>query len=437
MRENSAGAGGFRACRWLGCASTNAWLLSMHKSRQGVHSRAHGRYASPIDMGAAGWFRVVMFPRLLTLAVCLVGSMLCGWASPMSLTFTTVKKGDPQAQLNSIAFGNGALVAVGTSSAFASTNGVDWQPLAIRGGNVVYGGNRFVVGNGGYWSSTNGFDWSGASVDDGPGNVTYGQGVFVGIGRSSIHYSFDGENWTKLQQHGSSMFWGVNYGNGSFVVFGAYSDFLPPMTGFLFGSSTNGTNWSIGRLSQGSRVIFPTTFAWGNFYTPTDTSPDCMNPTAWSSFSLCRTVKFSGSRLVGFRSNSPNIVISASEGFDAYSRPVGRYQYVTGVTNYLNDVAFDGSEYYFVGAGEIILKSKGVPAAALLTFGKIEGETVTLGVSGVAGMTYGLQVVGNDFVGARPTLDTTSILDFTLEGASTNISSPLYLNGAIYRLVER
>jgi hypothetical protein len=358
----------------------------------------------------------------------------------MDLTFTTVKLGNPQFQFQSIAFGNNTFVVVGNVSSFASTNGVDWQPVPITSGTIIYGAGRFVLANGNFWTSTDGFNWRQTAVPDEPAsNVTYGNGVFVAIGHSSIYYSFDGENWTKLQYHGGTTFYGILYGNGQFVIDGTYST-SPFPGGFtlgLLGTSTNGTNWSIGTYTQGVPFLSPSTSAWGNFYNATATSPDCLNITPWTTFSDCQYVQFIGNRLIGFRSNSPNIVISASEGFDNFNRPLARYEYVTGVTNQLHTAVFDGTEYYFVGAGEIILKSKGVPSPPSMALTSINEQTVTFRVTGVPGMTYGLQAFGNDFVGAQPTLSTVSLFDFTLETSSTNVSVPLLMNSSFYRIVER
>lgn len=372
---------------------------------------------------------------IFTLTLCLLASFGHSFASRMNLTFSVVKKGDPQYQFSSIAFGNNTLVVCGNVSSFASTNGVDWQLLPMTGGSVIYAAGRFVVANGSFWTSTDGFNWRSTLADDGPNNVAYGNGVFVANGRSSLYYSFDAEHWTRLPQQGGTTFMGVEYGNGLFITYGTYLMFPNPTPGIVIGYSTNGTNWSIGSPGQ-QNYIFPSTFAWGNFYSATATSPDGINITPWSAFSQSQFVKYVGNRLIGFRSDSPDVIISASEGFDNLNRPLGRYQYTTGVTNHLNAAAFDGSEYYFVGAGEIILKTKGVPPPATLTFGKIEDQTVTLGVTGVPGMTYGLQTIGND-AGVLPQLGSNSILDFTLDGPTTNITAPLYVFGAIYRLVER
>lgn len=353
----------------------------------------------------------------------------------MNLTFSTVKQANPQSQFTSVAYGNNAVVVIGLVSSFASTNDVDWQTLPfIGGGRVIFAANRFVYANGGFWTSTDGFNWKGGPIDEGPGEVTYGGGVFVGAGHSSIFYSFDGENWTRLQQHGSFTLFGVRFGGGRFITTGTYSAFPNPFAGYLYGASPDGVTWNVGPINP--PFFYPMTYAWGNFYNLTATSPDGVQVNDWSGFSQCRAVLFAGNRLIGLRSNSPDVIITASEGFDALHRPLASYDYVTGVTNYLNDVTFNGSEYYFAGAGEILLKTQGVPPLASMRFGKIAGQTVTLSVTGMPGMTYGLQTIGNSS-GVQPTFANDSLFDFTLNAPATNITVPLDPNGGIYRLIQR
>ena len=249
----------------------------------------------------------------------------------MNLTFSVIKRGDAAYQFNSIAYGNNTFVVTGSHESFASTNGVDWQQLPMAGGSVIYAADRFVMVNGSFLTSTDGFNWTTTLADDGPSSVTYGEGVFVANGRSSLFYSFDAEHWTRLPQNGGSTLMGVEYGNGLFITYGLYLMFPNTAPGILIGYSTNGTNWSLGSPGQQS-YIFPSTYAWGNFYSATATSPDGVNITPWTAFSQSQSVNFVGNRLIGFRSNSPDVIISASEGFDNLKRPLGRYQYTTGVT---------------------------------------------------------------------------------------------------------
>src|ERR1051325_9901027 len=94
---------------------------------------------------------------IFTLTLCLLASFGHSFASRMNLTFSVVKKGDPQYQFSRIAFGHTTLVVCGNVSSFAPTNGADWQLHPMTGGAVLHSVRPLVVSNGSFWSSTDGF----------------------------------------------------------------------------------------------------------------------------------------------------------------------------------------------------------------------------------------------------------------------------------------
>lgn len=382
-------------------------------------------------------------PPFIAVATCLSSIATFSLsASPMNLSFATVHSGNPGNYFISIARGNDTLVVVGNGSSRVSANGVDWTPLSFGASKVIYAGGQFVAVNGNVGTSPDGFNWTWVTPQPADAfSVTYGNGLYVAVGRSSIFYSTDAKSWTTIPQHGSVILTSVSFALPvGFITSGVVQAFPPgqPPGNVYFASSTNGLNWQGGGFSDlTTRFYGAQTYAFGNFYNVAGTSPNGLDWTAWNPVTQGRQIKFAGDRLVALRKDSPAVAISASEGFDSLNRPKVFHSYPTGVTNLLNDVTFDGSEYYFVGEGEIILKSQGVPPPASLKLVSIDDQTATFSVTGVPGMTYGLQAFGNDFVGALPSLNTDSIFDFTLPDATTNITTQPFVNGSFYRLVER
>jgi len=152
--------------------------------------------------------------------------------------------------IDSIAYGNGTFVAVGSGLngegeiAASTTNGATWEAIDVSNifGNstvngIVYGGNMFVAGGGDgkIATSTNGTTWT-AVADrtvwkfeniDGYNSIkaiAYGNGKFVAGSDSKTATSTNGTTWTAVD----STVWkygqinAIAYGNGKFVAVGAF-----------------------------------------------------------------------------------------------------------------------------------------------------------------------------------------------------------------------
>ena len=138
--------------------------------------------------------------------------------------------------INSIAYGNGKFVAVGSSGKGSYSNdGITWTAISdMKFGigfvqSVTYGNGKFVAadnyGKGSY--STDGITWTAISDMKFGGSliraITYGNGKFVAADNSGKGaYSSDGVTWTAIgdMKFGSSTIYAITYGNGKFVAVG-------------------------------------------------------------------------------------------------------------------------------------------------------------------------------------------------------------------------
>ncbi len=174
---------------------------------------------------------------------------------------------------NSVVFGNGVLVSVGSGSntegrgyVSTSVDGNEWTdritPTQIPLNAVTYAGSRFVaVGDGGtILSSTDGINW----VNRTPARnasplrgVAYGNGVFAAIGQGSIlRYSSDGETWVSSGTSGATLN-SVTFANGLFVAVGDNG---------AIRTSTNGIAWTARTSTPGiNSTLQSVRYAGGRF----------------------------------------------------------------------------------------------------------------------------------------------------------------------------
>jgi hypothetical protein len=148
--------------------------------------------------------------------------------------------------ISGIAFGNGRFVAVypgsqGVNSAnvLTSLDGDIWTMQELPTGvTKVTFGNGLFVGVGTYnemrnkyyishaiaYTSPDGVNWTNSVDAEGPYgtsffDVVYGGGQFVAVGSSATFSSADGTNW--VSRTGYDVYrWGVSFGNGQFVAVG-------------------------------------------------------------------------------------------------------------------------------------------------------------------------------------------------------------------------
>ncbi len=181
--------------------------------------------------------------------------------------------------INSICYGNGKFVAVGSSGKMAySYDGVNWTSVSdSKFGttyiyNVCYGNGKFVaVGDGGKMAySSDGITWTSVSdsefnADTSIKGICYGNGKFVAVGYSTdmynsggrMSYSSDGITWTRVtdSRFGTSDILNVCYGNGKFVAVGSEARIV---------YSSDGVTWDT-TVSSGIGLIYGVCYGNGKF----------------------------------------------------------------------------------------------------------------------------------------------------------------------------
>ena len=157
--------------------------------------------------------------------------------------------------LSGVTHGNNIFVAVGTlSTIITSPDGKHWTKrdsgVPIPPGKfvtfekVAYGNNTFVLvgsisdlyrGEGIILTSPDGTNWT-RTDSEYPEltGITFGNGIFVAVGKHVIMTSPDGIHWTEETFESTGHIWGVSYGNGTFVAVGEYGTIL---------ASTDGITW--------------------------------------------------------------------------------------------------------------------------------------------------------------------------------------------------
>ena len=152
-----------------------------------------------------------------------------GQASSFDKGNTWVKSNSlPTGTGQDIAYGNGVFVASGSPAAYSTDNGFTWTSVTCPiSGSIAYGNGVFVMVtiNDQAYSTDNGVTWTSVTSPlSGTWNdVTYGDGVFVMVGSSSVQArSTDyGLTWTSVASPLSGDWLGVMYGNGVFVMVGS------------------------------------------------------------------------------------------------------------------------------------------------------------------------------------------------------------------------
>ena len=187
----------------------------------------------------------------------------------------------PEAMLSSVTYGNGRFVAVGydyresppasefekdpplppppPQVTYISRNGKQWERVETgapgRLDSVVFGKGRFVaIGTGGITTSTDGETWTEPVISPiGIRAFAYGDGRFVAVGRG-ILTSEDGTTWVKAADEAGFRrieFVSAAYGQGKFV---AASD-----DGQIW-TATDGIHWT----KQGAAPLLMRTVAYGH-----------------------------------------------------------------------------------------------------------------------------------------------------------------------------
>jgi len=177
--------------------------------------------------------------------------------SPDGISWTA--RTAPNADWQSVAYGNGVFVAVatvtnggGATKVMTSANGINWTARSPSSASniwrgIAFGNGLFVAvstssptGDPAIMTSMDGITWTGRTT---PGNttarsVTYGNGWFVAVSESgTIMTSADGMTWTIRNSPADNAWQDVAYGNGRFVAVASSGKGNRAM------SSVDGTNW--------------------------------------------------------------------------------------------------------------------------------------------------------------------------------------------------
>ena len=335
--------------------------------------------------------------------------------------------------LNSIAYGNGIYVAVGSGGTIlTSADGVTWTSRTSGTIEDLYGvtyGNGLFVAVGYYssglpesnieppsaiLSSSDGVTWTTNSFTSTTlySSVTYGNGKFVAVGQhmgdSTAGYmtSSDGITWSEYDMGPSLPLTSVTYGNGVFVAVG--------YEGYMY-TSSDGVTWSrsyatnidlhgvtygngvfvaVGRggtvltstdgvtfrtLGAGSNDLAAVTYGNGTFvalaYTgQTLTSPDGVT---WTSRSSGTTNALYG----GVYGNGMYVVVGSGGTILTSTDGITWTSRTSGTTTTVSCVAYGNGMYVAVGSGGTILTSA-------------DGITWTSRTSGTTNALYG-GVYGN------------------------------------------
>jgi hypothetical protein len=226
----------------------------------GVNGEIHGETLTSTDgvswAPLEGWaftdyiFYDITYAENIFVAV---GSQGVVITSPDGINWT--ERTSPALGLSGVTHGNNIFVAVGTlSTIITSPDGRSWtkrdsgvpipQGKFVTFEKIAYGNNTFVlVGNicdlnrceGIILTSPDGINWT----TEGQGyrelwGITYGNGIFVAVGRHTIITSPDGIQWTEESSESTGHMWGVAYANGTFVAVGE---------GGIILTSTDGITW--------------------------------------------------------------------------------------------------------------------------------------------------------------------------------------------------
>ena len=274
----------------------------------------------------------------------------------------------------------------------------------LRG--ITYGNGLFVgVGLAGTTvSSTDGVSWNSVQVD--PANffwaVTYGNGLFVAVGgngpiagvegRGVIYTSVDGVRWVRRGSGEGRFLYGVAYGDGVFVAVGeAFGSRDRIMT------STDGVTWT-GQSTGPSYPLRSLTYGKGRFVAVgleghVETSS---NGTNWvGDYSGVHAdlygVTYGNERFVAVGYNA---ILTSLDGHTWTYHGSGGVQYL-----YLFGVAYGGGKYVAVGYDYGTFSNDGAPAVYTSPTGTNWTRDVPGGRSGLYGIGFGadtFMAVGDD-----------------------------------------
>lgn len=283
-------------------------------------------------------------------------------ASSNLLTWTDQTAGS-DLDLYGIAKGPKALVAVGDEGILASQDGTDWTQLAatrkIHG--VTYGNGLFVaVGKRGtVLTSPDGFAWAAQTTPttEYVERLVWAQNQFVAVGeRATLLTSPDGTNWTQVPLNTPADLEHVAYGNGRFVVVGGYFDLNGAVATVL--TSPDGRTWTDQRsVSLFGVRIRGVTFADGRFVLVGNDGLTGVSTNGiywqwqfvgWENF---RSATYAGGYFIAV--GNEGLVASSRDGDDWTLHRCPAWMNLRDVTAVGDDVAVVGSNGTILRSGEI------------------------------------------------------------------------------------
>ena len=156
-----------------------------------------------------------------------------GYAAPSDLLQFFQSTLPSSQSWSSVAYGNGAFVAVAYGSAaaaYSTDGGHTWTASTLPSSqswySVAYGNGAFVAvayGSAAAYSTDGGHTWTASTLPSSQSwySVAYGNGAFVAVtnGSAAAAYSTDGGvSWTAATLPSSQSWMSVAYGNGAFVA---------------------------------------------------------------------------------------------------------------------------------------------------------------------------------------------------------------------------
>jgi hypothetical protein len=227
--------------------------------------------------------------------------------------------------LSGVSFGNGTFVAVGKykECSFCSPS------------------NTILV-------SSDGISWSkvsGPDTIDSYRKISYGNNTFVALASSAVIISNDGITWKRIPLEWDYLY-DIKFGNGTFVIVGAYGLIL---------TSTDGVNWTQRTSGVANQNLYSVAFGNNIFVTAggVDTLLTSANGVSWTKVTLSKSlyidpVLYMHDRFVavGFRGN-----LTSYDGITWFESPSAAYDL------FIQSVAYGNNTIVGVGLNGAILQS--------------------------------------------------------------------------------
>lgn len=202
---------------------------------------------------------------------------------PRNGSFASLAATLPNMVWNSIAYGNGVFVAVGsgalvsgstytpTNIAAVSTDGKNWQQIILPASQswkcVAFGNGTFIAvarsGSTSIVKSTDGFNWTSQTMTAYEGvAICYGGGIWVITGGDISNASLsspDGVTWTARTMPSTGNWNRISYGGGLFIA-------TDGSNANVAAKSANGTTWSAVTLTLASGATASIAFGFSKFF---------------------------------------------------------------------------------------------------------------------------------------------------------------------------